>query len=106
MVEAIWSSCWPTLCSGFWTLKVNDIDYTHLIPEELREAPMNTFGTYQSWYFDDDWNEVFEDYEDGLYFEAQYKYNQWVDAVPALPIEVYTAFAKHDWRPGSCGGCI
>lgn len=50
--------------------------------------------------------EVFEDYEDGLYFEAWYERNPWVDAVPALPIEVYTAFAEQDWRHGSCGGCI
>lgn len=106
MVEAIWSGCWPTLCFGSWTLKVNGVDYTHLIPEELRDGPMNTFGTYQSWHFDDDWSEVFEDYEDGLYFEAWYERNPWVDAVPALPVEVYTAFAEHDWRHGSCGGCI
>ena len=46
MVEAIWSGCWPTLCFGSWALKIDGIDYTHLIPEELREAPMNTFSTY------------------------------------------------------------
>lgn len=105
MVVAKWSGCWPTLCFGEWTLEVNGVDYTHLIPKELRKSSMNTFGTYQSWHFED-WLEVFEDYEDGLYFEEWYEHNPWVDAIPATPIEIYTAFAENDWRAGSCGGCI
>lgn len=105
MVTATWTGDWPVLCHGEWKLEVDGVDYTHLIPEDMRESPMNTFGTYQSWHFED-WMEVFEDYEDGLYFGDWYAANPWVDAIPAPAIEIYCAFAEQDWRPGSCGGCI
>lgn len=105
MVNAIWTGKWPCLCSGEWRLEIDGVDYTHLIPENLQESPMNTFGTYQSWHFED-WLEVFDSYEDGLMFAEWYEANPWIDAIPASPIEVYYAFAEHDWRHGSCGGCI
>ena len=105
MVIAKWSGCWPVLCHGTWTIEVDGVDYTHCIPEEMRDGPMGTFGTYQSWHFED-WMEVFESYEDGWFFEEWYANNPWADAIPATPIEIYSAFAEQDWRHGSCGGCI
>ena len=105
MVEAIWTGEYPSFCHGEWKLMIDGVDLSHLIPKELRNSPMGTFGTYQSWHFED-WMEVFEDYEDGLYFEAWYERNPWVDAVPAPPIEIYSAFSEQDWRHGQCGGCI
>ena len=65
MVEAKWSGSYPCLCYGKWTLKVNGKDVSNMIPKELRESSMNTYGTYQTWHFED-LLEVFEDYEDGL----------------------------------------
>jgi hypothetical protein len=61
MVEAKWSGKYPCLCFGNWTLKVDGKDVSKLIPSKLRKSPMNTYGTYQSWHFEN-WIEVFEDY--------------------------------------------
>lgn len=66
---------------------------------------MNTFGTFRSWHFEN-WIEVFEEYEDGFFFEKWYAINPWIDAIPATPLEIYAAFSEQDWRRGSCGGCI
>lgn len=47
-VEAKWTGSYPCLCSGEWILKINNIDVSNLIPEELRTSSMNTFGSYSS----------------------------------------------------------
>lgn len=109
MVEAKWSGSYPTLCRGEWTLKVNGKNVSGLIPRKLRHSAMNTYGTYEEWHFED-WKEVFEDYEDGLVCEewiAENKY--WLDTITEdydTQVEIYKAINKHDWRNGSCGGCI
>lgn len=109
MVKANWSGSCPCLCSGEWTLEVNGVDVSIHIPEELRESPMNTNGTFQTWHFED-WAEVFEDYDDGLdgyEWIAENKY--WLDLITDnydVQMEIFYAISKQDWRYGSCGGCI
>lgn len=110
MVKANWSGSYPTLCCGEWTLKVNRVDVSSLIPEELRYDEMNTFGTYQQWYFNDDWLEEFEDYSDGLMCDEWIEKNKyWLDTITDdvnVQKDIYYAINEHDWRHGSCGGCI
>ena len=110
MVNAYWSGSYPTLCYGKWTLEVNGIDVSSLIPKELVCNEMNTFGTYQEWCFDDDGYEKFEDYEDGLICREWIDENKyWLDTITDdidVQKEIFNAINEHDWRHGSCGGCI
>ena len=110
MVKANWSGSYPCLCHGEWTLKVNGINVSHLIPEKLRNNEMNTYGTYETWSFDDDYMEVFEDYEDGLKCNDWIKENKyWLDTITAnreVQIEIFNAISEEDFRRNSCGGCI
>ena len=68
--ETNWSGDYPTLCSGLWILYRDgeeldiDIPFNHSERAE-RGIPAGTFGTYPTWHFSDDWEEVWEDYEDG-----------------------------------------
>lgn len=109
MVEANWSGSYPCLCFGEWTLKVNGKDVSKKIPDNLRKSSMNTFGTYQSWHFED-WMEVFEDYEDGLDCEAWIEKNdEWLSEITkdySIKEQIFAAIQSKDFRSGSCGGCI
>ena len=109
MVKAKWSGSYPNLCHGKWSLEVNGVDVTCYIPEELRRKPMDTFGTYQSWHFEN-WMEVFEDYEDGLSCSEWIEKNKyWLDIITdnvSVQSEIFNAINEKDWRYGSCGGCI
>lgn len=101
MVEAKWSGSYPTLCMGEWTLKVNGKNVSGLIPRKLRKSAMNTYGVYEEWHFED-WQEVFEDYEDGLGCEDWIKENKyWLDTITEdydTQVEIYKAVNKHDWE--------
>lgn len=105
MIIAKWSGKYPCRCSGKWSLFIEGVDYSHMIPEDLRTSHMNTAGTYQEWHFVD-WIEEFEDYKDGLEFEEWVAENPWVHDLPASLFDIYLAFQAEDFRPGECGGCI
>lgn len=109
MVEANWSGSYPCLCFGEWTLKVDGKNVSKKIPDDLRESSMNTYGTYQSWHFED-WMEVFEDYEDGLDCEEWIKENdEWLSEITtdySIKEQIFIAIQSKDFRHGSCGGCI
>lgn len=105
MVIAEWTGSYPCLCSGVWKLFINGEDFSLLIPEELRYGEMGTYGTYQSWHFEN-WTEVFDSYTDGLQCEEWIAANPWVQKLPASPIDVFYAIQAVDWRHGECGGCI
>lgn len=109
MVEAKWSGSYPCLCFGKWTLIVNGEDVSDKIPEELRDSSMNTYGTYQSWHFEN-WMEVFEDYISGLDCEDWIEENkEWLNNITTdleVQKEIYYAINSQDFRSGSCGGCI
>ena len=105
MVIAKWTGCFPCLCQGEWKLFIDGQDVSFLIPWDRRTGPMYTAGTYQEWHFED-WQEVFEDYEDGLEFEEWLTDNAWVRDIPAPSLDIYLAFQSEDWRHNSCGGCI
>lgn len=109
MVEANWSGEWPHLCCGKWTLVVDGKDVSDKIPEDLRSSPMNTYGTYSSWHFED-WLEVFDEYNAGLMCEEWIQENKaWLNEISKdldTQREIFEAISKQDFREGSCGGCI
>ena len=109
MVKAEWSGSYPCLCSGKWTLIVNGKDVSKKIPKDLRESSMNTLGTYQKWHFED-WEEVFENYSDGLNCGEWIDENDyWLKEITNstdVKILIFNAINKEDFRGGSCGGCI
>lgn len=109
-VKAEWSGAYPCLCCGEWSLFINGKNFTKYIPSEKRNNPMDTFNTYQTWYFDEDYMEIFEDYEDGLTCEEWIEENKdWLNKITTNSDElktIYEAFKEQDFRTGSCGGCI
>jgi len=109
-VEAKWTGKYPNLCSGEWILKVNNKDVSHLIPKELKNSSMDTYGIYQTWHFTDNWDVEFNFYEDGLDCENWIKENEyWLNKISTnLSIQkyIYHEINTEDFRCGSCGGCI
>lgn len=109
MVKARWSGHFPNLCCGEWSLEVNGVDVSMYIPDELRTSPMNTYGTYEEWHFEN-WEEVWEDYEDGLMLDEWIVENKyWLDTITDdidVQEEIFIAINVSDWRHGSCGGCV
>ena len=108
--EVEWTGGWPCLCIGEWIIRKHGVDVSKYIPEHLRCSSMNTTGTYSEWYFDENYLEVFEDYEDGLELPEWIVDNDnWIsqicDTVEEKE-ELFEAIQSQDWRTGSCGGCI
>ena len=117
-----WTGEYPSLCVGEWKLyrEYEDIledgtkdigydDISNLIPEELKHEPMYTYGQYNSWYFDENYCEQFEDYTNGLDFEDWCIENEdWIHLICESKVyrDLYEAFNEEDWRYESCGGCI
>lgn len=109
MVEATWSGSYPCLCFGEWTLIVGGKNVSDKIPKNLKNSSMNTYGKYQSWYFEN-WSEVFEDYVDGLNCNDWIAENkEWLDDIStdiSIQREIFDAINEQDFRSRSCGGCI
>lgn len=107
--KAEWTGSFPTLCLGVWKLYVDGKDKSNLIPRDLRDYPMNTAGTYQTWHFED-WEEVFEDCKDGLECDDWIKENDsWISKIADCydeKVALFKAFQAQDFRACSCGGCI
>lgn len=104
---ATWSGKFPNLCSGEWAL-FHDGEPVHTtIP--FQHSCAGTLGSYSSWSFGSDWDEIWESYEDGLAADAWcQKHRDWLSSIadesewPAI----FEAFQVSDWRHNSCGGCI
>lgn len=111
-IEARWTGSYPNLCSGKWELIVDGRDVSESIPEECRQSPMNTEGTYRKWYFggESGWEEQWESYEDGLDEEDWItENNSWLSTIadnPDTKSQIFEAIQACDWRYGECGGCI
>lgn len=109
-VEAKWSGKWPCLCHGEWTLIVNGINVSDKIPKELRNSSMNTYGIYEHWRFDKDWDVIWSPYDNGLECDEWIEENsEWLKTITTdknVMKEIYYAINTKDFRTGSCGGCI
>ena len=113
-IEVSWTGEYPCLCFGSWQITIDGNKLP--IPENRIGSDMGTFGTYQSWHFDGEWNEVFESYDEGDFFETWIDGNkEWIDAgLKEIGVELsdfdyrnlYDEISASDWRSGSCGGCI
>ncbi|WP_305180561.1 hypothetical protein [Ileibacterium valens] len=105
--RAEWTGGYPCLCWGEWKLYKDNKDISHLIPEELRYCPMNTYGIYEIWCFTEEGLEEFDSYEDGL------DESDWIEANKDWLLKISTdendldaifeAFQISDFRRGSCG---
>lgn len=104
---AEWSGRYPCLCSGEWTLFIDDKPCKVEIP--FQNDCADTFGTYEEWHFDENWCEVFDDYECGMQCDDWCnEYRDYLEKVAPKsdwPL-VFGAFQANDWRHSSCGGCI
>jgi len=127
--EVKWTGKYPNLCSGEWIIKINGEvikDKTEHSSYHQKEMPiygsilasdMGTSGIYTSWHFDENWSEVFDDYEDGDDFsvwtkteKAKRLFMLIEDNGFSLSKEdkraLFIKLQENDWRSGSCGGCI
>ena len=109
-ISVEWTGSYPTLCFGRWNIVIDGIKLTGLGNDDF-----STYGTYQSWHFED-WSEVFEDNEEGLHFDV-WKINpknKLLESLERHGFEVsdellfllYGEIQACDWRSNSCGGCI
>ena len=109
-IEVMWTGKWPNLCDGEWNLKINGEDKSDLIPENRRNTHMDTYGTYEKWYFGDNYDEIWESYKNGLKCDEWITKNKyWLNNISAneeVQKQLYEAFQANDWRYSSCGGCI
>lgn len=111
-IRVKWTGSYPNLCYGEWILIIDGEDKSNLIPEDLKDRPMNTFGIYSKWRFLDreNWEVVWEEYEDGMECNEWIEDNKyWLDNISTdydIQEQLFYAFADCDWRHGSCGGCI
>ena len=106
--EAKWSGKYPNFCHGEWTLYRDGEIVNIEIP--FQGCCASTYKTYFKWRFDENWNEHWKKYEDGLDFKAwREAYQDFLEELTQDPQEwekIYLAFQANDWRYCSCGGCI
>ena len=62
-ITVSWTGRYPSLCYGEWIIIIDGITLTG-----SGDGPFNTRGFYSQWHFDENWLEVFEDYEEGESF--------------------------------------
>lgn len=106
--SARWSATGSNLCTGHWEIFYNGQPLT--LEASWRESDMGTYGIYSHIFPDD------EDFAEGLQEDAWILANiDWVSQLFAahdIPIDeqhlrwLFQAINPHDWRCGSCGGCI
>ena len=124
-IEVKWTGSYPNLCSGVWEItidgmSINDNSKMQNTYDSMLKRNMGTEGSYESWHFEN-WSEVFESYDDGLYFD------DWVKSTQAVELRLmiddnliqkqtkmsdsdmknlFSELQNNDWRASSCGGCI
>lgn len=106
--SARWSASGSNLCTGHWEIYHQGRLLDLAAP--WRETDMGTFGIYSHIFPDD------EEFAEGLSEDEWILANiDWVSQLFAahdIPIDeqhlrwLYQAVNPHDWRCGSCGGCI
>ena len=110
-IEVNWSGEYACLCSGEWTIIIDGVKLTGLGSDTF-----DTKGEYESWHFDEDYQEYWETYSSGIPFSEWKKdppnnllgslEHHGIEPTKELLHHLYEAIQEHDWRHGSCGGCI
>ena len=109
-ITVCWTGSWPSLCCGEWKIIINGIVLTG-----IENSSFGTEGDYDSWYFDENWSEVFETYFVGKPFSEEWlNTNGLSDSLlrhglvlaQEEKLDLYEKIQSEDWRNGSCGGCI
>ena len=49
-----WTGSYPCLCFGEWVVKYKEQELE--LPEEIASESMDTYGTYNKWYFTKGWS--------------------------------------------------
>src|SRR5574343_1110548 len=62
-----WTGSYPCICYGELKIIIDGICLTG-----IESGPFKTLGWYQSWHFEEDYSEVFEDDEDGESFSIEW----------------------------------
>lgn len=88
-------------CIGYWSLTINEIDYSDYIPIEKRTGPMGTLIDH----CERKANHYIHHYS-GKTFNEWYPDNHWVDKLPVAPLRVYNAIREYDWACGACAYCV
>lgn len=102
-----WTGAYPNLCTGEWILYKNGEKVDTDIP--FQGNPAYTRDQFASWGFDEDWDEVWTTYENGLLPTSWINdHKEWLQTITDERewIDIYVAFNANDWRHNSCGGCI
>lgn len=100
-----WTGTFPNLCTGRWYLYKDGRE----VMNPFLDGPAETFGEYERWRFDENFNEYWEKYEDGLQApEWIKKYRKWLELIADEDefLDIFLAFQRNDFRELSCGGCI
>ncbi|QPB12455.1 hypothetical protein [Providencia phage PSTCR6] len=114
-ISVHWTGSYPTFCFGEWKIFIDGIQLTG-----IENADFKTAGRYDCWAFTDNWDEEWDQYEDGL---DEYEWTKKLltedinglkaslirhgfELSEALISDLYQAISNEDWRHGSCGGCI
>jgi hypothetical protein len=105
---ACWTSKGNNLCLGQW--EIHYLGQLLILDAERREKDMGTFGIFSYIYPDD------EDFAEGLSEDDWIlEHADWLGdlfAAHNIPVDeahmrwFYQAANPHDWRCGSCGGCL
>lgn len=105
---ARWSATGNNLCLGLWEIHYHG--HPILLASPRHESDMGTYGIFSYIYPDD------EDLAEGLKEDDWIIENaEWLTGLFAdndIPIDeahlrwFYRAINPHDWRCGSCGGCL
>jgi hypothetical protein len=105
---ALWTAKGSNLCLGHW--EITYLGQSLQLAADKRGQDMGTHGIYSYIYPDDD------DFAEGIPEDAWIAENAaWLNELfvnHAIPVDeahlrwFYQAVNGHDWRCGSCGGCI
>lgn len=76
-LEVTWTGSYPNLCGGEWIIRYGGV-YLN-VPERYKDVSMYTARAYETWYFNEDYIEDWEDNYDGLEEEEWIESNrEWV----------------------------
>jgi len=110
-IKVSYSGKYPALCFGEWIITIDGKEIR--LPGD-KFGEMDTYGEYDKWHFEEDWEVVWGKYYDGMRFKKWKESDICEKLVKFLDIkftdeqleQLYDKINLEDWRSESCGGCI